>query len=107
MDGFEVSAPSASQHVTSRVLILTARGEVKDRVTGLQLGADDYLAKPFAMQELLARVRALGRRYPEEPMLNLCVSDLSLDLVNHEVHRGTRRLDLSARELMLLKGADA
>jgi two-component system OmpR family response regulator/two-component system copper resistance phosphate regulon response regulator CusR len=82
---------------------LTARGEVKDRVTGLQLGADDYLAKPFAMQELLARVRALGRRYPEEPMVKLSVSDLSLDLVNHEVYRGTRRLDLSARELMLLK----
>jgi DNA-binding response OmpR family regulator len=103
LDGFEVLRRLRSRRVTSRVLILTARGDVKDRVTGLQLGADDYLAKPFAMQELLARVRALGRRYPEEPMLNLCVSDLSLDLVNHEVYRGARRLDLSARELMLLK----
>jgi len=103
LDGLEVLRRLRSRHVTSRVLILTARGEVKDRVTGLQLGADDYLAKPFAMQELLARVRALGRRYPEEPMLSLCVSDLSLDLVNHEVYRGARRLDLSARELMLLK----
>ena len=103
LDGFEVLRRLRSRHVTSRVLILTARGEVKDRVTGLQLGADDYLAKPFAMQELLARVRALGRRYPEEPMVTLCVSDLSLDLVNHEVYRGARQLDLSARELMLLK----
>jgi DNA-binding response OmpR family regulator len=103
LDGFEVLRHLRSRHVTTRVLILTARGEVKDRVTGLQLGADDYLAKPFAMQELLARVRALGRRYPEEAMLTLCVSDLSLDLVNHEVYRGARRLDLSARELMLLK----
>jgi DNA-binding response OmpR family regulator len=103
MDGLEVLRRLRSRHITSRVLILTARGEVKDRVTGLQLGADDYLAKPFAMQELLARVRALGRRYPDEPMLNLCVGDLSLDLVNHEVYRGARRLDLSARELMLLK----
>jgi DNA-binding response OmpR family regulator len=103
LDGFEVLRRLRSRRVTSRVLILTARGEVKDRVTGLQLGADDYLAKPFAMQELLARVRALGRRYPEEPMVTLCVSDLSLDLVNHEVYRGARRLDLSARELMLLK----
>ena len=103
LDGFEVLRHLRSRHVTSRVLILTARGEVKDRVTGLQLGADDYLPKPFAMQELLARVRALGRRYPEEPMLNLCVGDLSFDLVNHEVYRGARRLDLSARELMLLK----
>jgi DNA-binding response OmpR family regulator len=103
LDGLEVLRRLRSRHVASRVLILTARGEVKDRVTGLQLGADDYLAKPFAMQELLARVRALGRRYSEEPMLNLCVSDLSLDLVNHEVYRGTQRIDLSARELMLLK----
>jgi two-component system OmpR family response regulator/two-component system copper resistance phosphate regulon response regulator CusR len=103
LDGLEVLRRLRTRHVTSRVLILTARGEVKDRITGLQLGADDYLAKPFAMQELLARVRALGRRYPEEPMLTLSVSDLSLDLVNHEVHRGDHRLDLSARELMLLK----
>ena len=103
LDGLEVLRHLRSRHVTSRVLILTARGEVKDRITGLQLGADDYLAKPFAMQELLARVRALGRRYPEEPMATFCVSDLSLDLVNHEVYRGARRLDLSARELMLLK----
>jgi DNA-binding response OmpR family regulator len=103
MDGLEVLRRLRSRHITSRVLILTARGDVKDRVSGLQLGADDYLAKPFAMQELLARVRALGRRYPDEPMLNLCVGDLSLDLVNHEVYRGARRLDLSARELMLLK----
>ena len=62
MDGFEVLRRLRAQRVASRVLVLTARGEVKDRVTGLQLGADDYLPKPFAMQELVARVRALGRR---------------------------------------------
>jgi two-component system, OmpR family, response regulator len=76
---------------------------VKDRVIGFQLGADDYLPKPFAMRELVARVNALGRRYPEEPVLNLRVGDLTLDLVNHQVHRGSRRIELSARELMLLK----
>jgi len=103
IDGFEVLRRLRSRHVTSRVLILTARGDVNDRVTGLKLGADDYLSKPFAMQELLARVRALGRRYPEEPALKLRVRDLTLDLVNHAVYRGRRRLDLSARELMLLK----
>jgi DNA-binding response OmpR family regulator len=103
MDGFDVLRHLRSQHVGSRVLMLTARGEVKDRVTGLQLGADDYLSKPFAMRELLARVNALGRRYPEEPLLNLRVGDLTLDVVNHQVHRGSRRIELSGRELMLLK----
>src|SRR3989440_6638506 len=103
MDGFEVLRRLRARHVASRVLVLTARSEVKDRVTGLQLGADDYLPKPFAMQELVARVRALGRRYAEEPVLNLRVADLTFDLANHEVFRGSERIDLSTRELMLLK----
>src|SRR6184192_208246 len=103
IDGFEVLRHLRARHVTSRVLVLTARGEVRDRVTGLQLGADDYLPKPFAMPELVARVRALGRRYPEEPALSLRVGDLTFDLANHEVYRGSERIDLSTRELMLLK----
>jgi DNA-binding response OmpR family regulator len=103
MNGFDVLRYLRSQHMTSRVLMLTARGEMKDRVTGLQLGADDYLPKPFAMRELVARVNALGRRYPEEPALNLRVGDLTFDLANHDVHRAARRIHLSARELMLLK----
>jgi DNA-binding response OmpR family regulator len=103
MDGFEVLRHLRAQHLASRVLMLTARGEVNDRVTGLQLGADDYLPKPFAMGELVARVNALGRRYPEEPTLQLRVGDLTLDLASHEVHRGARPIHLSARELMLLK----
>ena len=103
MDGFEVLRHLRAQRLASRVLMLTARGEVKDRVTGLRLGADDYLPKPFAMGELVARVNALGRRYPEEPVLKLRVGDLTLDLASHEVHRGLRHIHLSARELMLLK----
>jgi two-component system OmpR family response regulator/two-component system copper resistance phosphate regulon response regulator CusR len=103
MDGFEVLRHLRAQHLATRVLMLTARGEVNDRVTGLQLGADDYLPKPFAMGELVARVNALGRRYPEEPTLQLRVGDLTLDLASHEVHRGARPIHLSARELMLLK----
>ena len=103
MDGFDILRHLRSQHMASRVLMLTARGEVKDRVTGLQLGADDYLPKPFVMRELMARVNALGRRYPEEPVLTLRVGDLTLDVVNHQVYRGSRRIELSARELMLLK----
>ena len=102
MDGFDVLRHLRSQHTAGRVLILTARGEVKDRVIGLQLGADDYLPKPFVMRELVARVNALCRRYPEEPRLYLCVGDLTLDLANYQVHRGPRRIELSGRELMLL-----
>jgi two-component system, OmpR family, response regulator len=103
MDGIEVLRRLRIRHVNSRVMVLTARAEVKDRVAGLKLGADDYLPKPFAMQELVERVRALGRRYAEEPVLNLRVGDLTLDLANHEVYRGERRIELSERELMLLK----
>jgi DNA-binding response OmpR family regulator len=103
MDGFDVLRHLRSEHMASRVLMLTARSEVKDRVTGLQLGADDYLPKPFAMRELVARVSALGRRYPKAPVLNLRVGDLILDLATHDVHRRAKRIELSPRELNLLK----
>ncbi len=103
IDGFEVLRRLHSEHAANRVLILTARGELKDRVAGLQLGADDYLPKPFAMPELVARVRALGRRYAEEPALSLHVAGLALDLVDHRVHRDGRLIELTARELTLLK----
>src|ERR1700747_3689288 len=98
MDGFELLRRVRSLHVKSRVLMLTARGEIKDRVTGLQLGADDYLAKPFSMPEFVARINALGRRYPEEPAVTLRGGDLALDLVDHEVHRGSRPHEVCARE---------
>ena len=103
IDGFELLGRLREQHLASRVLLLTARSAVEDRVTGLQLGADDYLPKPFAMRELVARVRALGRRYPEEPIICLRVGDVTLDLSTHDVHRNTQRIELSPRELMLLK----
>jgi len=103
INGFELLQRLRTQHLASRVLLLTARSAVDDRVSGLQLGADDYLPKPFAMRELIARVRALGRRYPEEPVLSLRVADLTLDLSTHDVHRGVQKIELSPRELMLLK----
>jgi two-component system, OmpR family, response regulator len=103
MDGIEVLRRLRAKHSASRVVILTARRELKDRVTGLQLGLDDYLPKPFAMSELVARVRAVGPRCTEEPVLSLHVADLALDLVDHPVHRGGRPIKLTARELMLLK----
>jgi len=103
IEGFEVLKRLHSQCASSRVLIVSARCDVKDRIAGLQLGADDYLPKPFAMQELVARANALGRRYPAKQALNLRAADLELDLINHEVYRRGRRIELSPRELMLLK----
>ena len=103
VDGFEVLRRLRSQHIASRVLLESACGDVRNRVTGLQLGADDYLPKPFAMAELVARVNALGRRYPEDPMFKLYTGDLTLECVNNEVYRCRRRIQLSAREVMLLK----
>jgi DNA-binding response OmpR family regulator len=103
IDGFEVLRKLRGNRVNSRVIMLTARGQVNDRIAGLQLGADDYLAKPFAMQELLARIRALGRRFPEEPSLEWRVGDLALHVADQTVYRGDRRIELSARELTLLK----
>jgi DNA-binding response OmpR family regulator len=103
IDGFEVLRRLRAANVDSRVLILTARGEVSDRVRGLALGADDYLAKPFAMQELVARVTALGRRFPEKAQVTLQVGDLVLNAIDGELHRGNRRIELSARERTLLR----
>jgi DNA-binding response OmpR family regulator len=103
MDGFEVLRRLRMAKMDTRVLILTARGEVSDRVTGLGLGADDYLAKPFAMQELVARVRALGRRFPEKASIKLQVGELVLNLADGELFRGPRRIELSARERTLLR----
>ena len=103
MDGFEVLRQLRAQHNPSRVLMLTARGELTDRITGLQLGADDYLPKPFAMQELLARVRALSRRYAEEPALVLRVGELTMNLADQSVHRAGKPVELSTREITLLR----
>ncbi len=103
VDGFQVLRRLRALHISTRVIMLTARGELSDRVTGLQLGADDYLPKPFAMQELLARVRALSRRFAEEPALELRVADVSLNLADHSVRRGPAAIELSTRELTLLK----
>src|SRR4029450_13152283 len=103
MDGFEVLRRLRTAKVDTRVIILTARGEVSDRVTGLGLGADDYRAKPFAMQELVARVGALGRRFPEKAPIKLQVGDLVLNLADGELRRDNRRIELSAREFTLLR----
>ncbi len=104
-DGFEVCRQMRAERVLSPVLMLTARGAVEDRVKGLNVGADDYLTKPFAMEELLARVNALLRRrdrnFDETPQL--CVGDLTLDLVRHEAKRAGRVIELTAKEFALLE----
>ena len=85
------------------VLILTARGEISEKVEGLDLGADDYLAKPFSIDELTARVRALTRRNSGEKLIRYRVQDLFLDLATRVARRGTRRIDLTTREFSLLE----
>ncbi len=102
-DGFEACRRLRSGGNTAPILMLTARDQVADRVTGLDAGADDYLAKPFAAAELLARVRALRRRgaTPRDPVLH--VGQLSLDPASHEVRMGDRPIHLTAKEFALLE----
>ena len=105
LDGIEVCRQMRQAGVMSPVLMLTARSAVEDRVTGLKVGADDYLIKPFAMEELLARIEALlrrrDRRFDERRQLR--VGDLSLDLERHEATRAGKIIELTAKEFALLE----
>jgi len=103
LDGFEVLNRIRIAGSAIPVLMLTARNGVDDRVRGLDLGADDYLSKPFAFKELLARLRAITRRPPVEPQNLLRIVDLEVDLRTHEVRRAGSLIDLSAREFALLE----
>jgi two-component system OmpR family response regulator len=103
IDGTEVCRRLRRDGIRSPVLMLTAMGEVVDRVQGLDAGADDYLAKPFALDELLARVRALARRGPVTHPPVLEVGDLRLDPATHQVLRGEQAIDLTAKEFALLE----
>ncbi len=103
MDGLEVCRRIRAAGDTTPVLMLTARAAVNDRVAGLDAGADDYLVKPFALEELLARIRALLRRSApaEEDLLQF--ADLSLDVGTREVRRGDRLIELTRTEFLLLE----
>jgi two-component system OmpR family response regulator len=103
LDGFGVCRRMRDDGVWTPVLMLTARDDIDDRVTGLDAGADDYLAKPFAFDELLARLRALMRRAPAERPVVLEVGDLRLDPASHRAWRGDVELQLSAKEFLLLE----
>lgn len=102
LDGLEVLRLLRSRGVNSPVLMLTAMGSVEHRVDGLDAGADDYLAKPFSFAELLARVRALGRRPTPMGEQRLVAADVYLDELRHVARVGDRSVDLSAREFALL-----
>ena len=102
-NGLEILQTLRKRQVQTPVLILTARDGIDDRVAGLDLGADDYLVKPFALPELLARVRALLRRGRPTDVPRLTVGDLELDRVARRVTRGGRAIDLTVREFELLE----
>lgn len=102
-DGLDICKELRAQGIKTPILLLTAKSQIRDRVAGLNGGADDYLTKPFSFEELLARVRALMRR-PQEVSDNLLqVGDLSLDTVSYEVQRGSKKLDLTQTEFSLLE----
>jgi DNA-binding response OmpR family regulator len=101
--GLEILRTLRERRVETPVLILTARDGVEDRVLGLDLGADDYLVKPFALPELLARIRALLRRGRPADVVRLKVADLEVDVVARRVVRGERPVELTSREFELLE----
>ncbi len=102
VDGWTIMAELRRFQMDVRVLFLTARDAVRDRVRGLDLGADDYLVKPFAFSELLSRIRSVLRRAPVRNEMTLQAADLELDLVRHRAVRGGKPLDLTAKEFQLL-----
>jgi two-component system, OmpR family, copper resistance phosphate regulon response regulator CusR len=101
-DGWSVITEMRKESRLTPVLFLTARDAVGERVKGLDLGADDYLVKPFAFSELLARVRSMMRRGPERQPASLRIADLEIDLINHRATRAGMRLDLTSKEFALL-----
>jgi two-component system, OmpR family, response regulator len=104
LDGLSLISQLRSKNVRTPVLILSAKATVDDRVRGLQSGGDDYLTKPFAFSELLARVQALIRRATQTPEpTRLAVGDLTMDLLKREVHRGEEKIELQPREFALLE----
>jgi len=103
MDGFATCRELRARGVWTPVLMLTAREAIEDRIEGLDTGADDYLVKPFAFSELLARLRALARRAPAERPTELRVGDLRLDPARHRAWRGETELDLTAKEFVLFE----
>src|SRR4051794_20189980 len=102
-DGLSVLRQLRERSITTPVLLLTARAEVTERVEGLNAGGDDYLCKPFALAELIARVRALGRRGGDQKTVVLKVGDLTLNTITRQARRGHSTIELASREYRLLE----
>ena len=103
MDGLEVLDRCREKKTNTPIILLTARDSVEDKVTGLNKGADDYLTKPFAFSELLARSRSLLRRGQGETKTILTLADLSLDMVSHKINRNGEEIELTGKEYSLLE----
>ena len=103
MDGLAAASTLRASGDTTPILFLSALGQVDDRVKGLKAGGDDYLVKPYAFAELLARIEALTRRRGDEPPTGMRVADLEIDLLTRRVQRGGARIDLQPREFKLLE----
>jgi two-component system, OmpR family, response regulator len=103
MNGFEIAKRLRAQANHTRILILSARDQVADKIRGLNTGADDYMVKPFSFEELLARIKALLRRPNEKKGEILDAGDLSLNTITHEVRRGSTYIALSAKEFAILE----
>lgn len=103
MDGLEICRQLRQQQIHTPILMLTAKSQIEDKIKGLNSGADDYLAKPFAFEELLARIRALTRRPQSSATEILSVGDLSLNLSTYEVIRQGKSISLSSKEYSLLE----
>jgi DNA-binding response OmpR family regulator len=103
IDGFRILKELRKENITTPVLMLTAKTQIEDRVTGLDLGADDYLTKPFAVPELLARVRSLLRRTSDTKTTILSVADLEIDTATHIVTKAGEEINLTAKEYSILE----
>lgn len=103
MDGLTICTQLRKNHIHTPILMLTARGQLQDKVTGLNSGADDYLTKPFSFEELLARIRALGRRPKKFESTLYKINDITLDPKTYIVKRGDKEISLSSKEFSLLE----
>ncbi|WP_028950027.1 response regulator transcription factor [Sulfurihydrogenibium subterraneum] len=104
MSGYEVIRQLRKKKIKTPILVLSAKGEIEDKVKGLQLGADDYLTKPFSFPELIARINALIRRTKNiEEISKLKYADITIDLLKKEVYRNGKKINLTAKEFELLK----